>query len=70
MILSKDSEKLLKRLARQRKEYERKCNKENEYASPFSVTNTFSEIEKILPNQSYVSLRGLLNGSVAKLEKV
>lgn len=55
MILSKNSEKLLKSLNSKRKEYE-KGNKNTHI-----VIFKFSDIKKIFPNQSSISLRGLLN---------
>ncbi len=57
MVLSKNSEKVLKALDSKRKEYQR----EKGMKDPYVVTVQIEYIKKILPNESSVSLRGLLN---------
>ncbi|WP_436885989.1 hypothetical protein [Mammaliicoccus sciuri] len=57
MVLSKNSEKVLKALESKRKEYQRKKGVKDRYI----VIVDINYIKKILPNESPVSLRGLLN---------
>lgn len=57
MALSKNSEKLLKALDSKRKEYQRKKGMKDRYI----VTVDVDYIKKTIPNESPISLRGLLN---------
>lgn len=60
MILSKNAEIILKELNEKSNEFKSKKNTKD-YVSPFYAVFSFSDIQKLLPQESYISLRGLLN---------